>query len=57
MAAKNDITGDAIKTKANSAAYAENIELIFGKKEKKDDSEYWAKLDAETKEKMDKDNE
>lgn len=34
MAAKNDITGDLIKTKANSdtEAYADGWERIFGKK-------------------------
>ena len=32
MTAKNDITGDLIKTKANSAAYCKNITSIFGDK-------------------------
>ena len=29
---KNDITGDAIKTRKNSKAYERNHEKIFGKK-------------------------
>lgn len=34
MAAKNDITGDSIKTKTgNEKAYAEGWERIFGKKD------------------------
>ena len=33
MAAKNDITGDTIQTKASSSAYRDNWESIFGKKE------------------------
>jgi hypothetical protein len=32
MVAKNDITGDAIKTRAGSAAYVENYQRIFGDK-------------------------
>ena len=36
MASRNDITGDLIKTKANSntEAYADGWERIFGKKDK-----------------------
>lgn len=49
MVARNDITGDAIQTRATSVAYQENAERIFGKKEKKRDDDYWAKLEAETK--------
>jgi len=34
MAARNDITGDSIKTKSSSQAYRDNWDAIFGKKEK-----------------------
>ena len=34
MAAKNDITGDEIKSRVNSNQYEENWERIFGKKDK-----------------------
>jgi len=33
MAAKNDITGDEIKTKTNTSAYEDGWDRIFGKKE------------------------
>ena len=41
MASRNDITGDLIKTKANSDtdAYADGWERIFGKKNKVVDAE------------------
>jgi hypothetical protein len=48
MAAKNDITGDSIQSKAGSKAFDEGMDRIFGEKKKKDDSEYWAKVNAET---------
>ena len=32
MVAKNDITGDSIKSRTNSKAYQDNYDLIFGKK-------------------------
>ena len=32
MAAKNDITGDSIKSKGSSDAYAKGWDAIFGKK-------------------------
>jgi hypothetical protein len=32
MAARNDITGDAIQTKSVSASYRDNYDLIWGKK-------------------------
>jgi hypothetical protein len=35
MTAKNDVTGDAIKTKIPSKAYRDNWERIFGKTSKK----------------------
>lgn len=35
MVAKNDITGDSIKTKASTKAYDDGYDRIFGKKEKK----------------------
>ena len=34
MAAKNDITGDSIKSKTSTKAYADGWEKIFGKKKK-----------------------
>jgi hypothetical protein len=49
MAAKNDITGDSIQTRAGGKAFDEGMDRIFGEKKKKDDSEYWAKVEAETK--------
>jgi hypothetical protein len=36
MAAINDITGDAIKSKSASQKYYDNYDAIFGKKDKKD---------------------
>ena len=36
MAAKNDITGDAIRSKPSSNKYAEGWERIFGKKSVKE---------------------
>lgn len=36
MTAKNDITGDSIKSKNNSDAYRDNWDRIFGKKDKTD---------------------
>lgn len=32
MVAKNDITGDAIKSRTNNQAYQDNYDLIFRKK-------------------------
>lgn len=32
MSAKNDITGDAIKSKPNTKAFEDNFDKIFGKK-------------------------
>lgn len=34
MAAKNDITGDEIKSKSSTKAYEDNYDRIFGKKKK-----------------------
>jgi hypothetical protein len=34
MAAKNDVTGDSIKSRVNSKAYRDNWDRIFGKKKK-----------------------
>jgi hypothetical protein len=48
MAAKNDITGDSIQSRAGGKAFDEGMDRIFGEKKKKDDSEYWAKVEAET---------
>jgi hypothetical protein len=36
MTAKNDITGDAIKTKSASSAFRENYDRIFKKKSTSD---------------------
>ena len=52
MAAKNDITGDSIQSKAGTKAFDEGMDRIFGEKKKKDDSEYWAKVNAETQAKI-----
>lgn len=49
MVAKNDITGDSIQSRVGSKAYSENVERIFGEKPRKDNSEYFARLAAETK--------
>lgn len=35
MAARNDITGDNIASRANTDTYETNYESIFGKKEKR----------------------
>ena len=35
MTAKNDVTGDSIRTKGYTKAYADGWEKIFGKKKKK----------------------
>jgi hypothetical protein len=53
MATTNDITGDRLVTKGLSKQGVENLEKIFGKKElKKRDDDYWKKLEAETKAKL-----
>ena len=57
MVAKNDITGDSIQSRSNNKAFEENVERIFGgedkqrrlEEKKKADAEYWAKVNAETK--------
>lgn len=57
MAAKNDITGDSIISR-HSKAYEENITKIFGDKseekarKQKEKEEYFARLAAETKAKL-----
>jgi len=38
MATHNDITGDALITKASNENYRNNYDLIFGKKNKKPES-------------------
>lgn len=35
MAAKNDVTGDSIRSKTSSKAYSEGWDKIFGKKKTK----------------------
>jgi len=57
MVAKNDITGDSIQTKASTQAFAEGVDRIFNhseerKKKEKEKSEYFARLAAETKARM-----
>jgi hypothetical protein len=52
MAAKNDITGDTIQTRVGSPVFKDNHETIFGKKAIKDNSEYFARLAAETQARM-----
>lgn len=39
MAAKNDVTGDRIASKANSQEYRDGMDRIFGKKKAKAESE------------------
>lgn len=57
MAAKNDITGDSIISR-HSKLYQENIEKILGDKseekarKQKEKEEYFARLAAETKAKL-----
>lgn len=41
MTAKNDITGDAIKSKPNTDAFEENFDRIFGKKDKTKKEDDW----------------
>lgn len=36
MTAKNDITGDLIKSKGNNSAYSDGWDRIFGKKKQKE---------------------
>jgi len=36
MTARNDITGDELKSKTNSEAYRDNYDRIFGNKRRKD---------------------
>ena len=47
MVAKNDITGDSIKTKVNSKAYSDNYDRIFGKKQKNTTSDFQDILSTE----------
>lgn len=57
MAAKNDITGDSIISR-HSKVYEENMEKIFGDKSEekarkaREKAEYFAKLNAETEDKI-----
>lgn len=37
MTTRNDITGDAIKSRSNNDAYRDNWDRIFGKKKKEND--------------------
>lgn len=38
MAARNDVTGDEIKSKTNNKQYADNWDRIFGKKNKPEEN-------------------
>lgn len=38
MTAKNDITGDLIKSKGNNSAYSDGWDRIFGKKKKQEEA-------------------
>jgi hypothetical protein len=46
MAAKNDVTGDAIKSRVITKAYEEGYERIFGKK-REENKELLNKIDNE----------
>ena len=57
MVAKNDITGDAIQSKASTQAFADGIDRIFDKSKEREEkakekADYFAKLAAETKARM-----
>ena len=39
MTARNDITGDELKSKTNSEAYRDNYDRIFGNKRRKDNEQ------------------
>lgn len=39
MTTMNDVTGDSIRSKAQSKKYRDNYDLIFGKKKKKEVTE------------------
>ena len=63
MVAKNDITGDSIQSKVNSKAYQDNLDKIFGDKSDEkarkalEKAEYFARLSAETEDKLTRYNE
>lgn len=48
MAAKNDITGDAIRSKTSNQKYAEGWERIFGKKKTNGESSNGRTADFES---------
>jgi lauroyl/myristoyl acyltransferase len=58
VVAKNDITGDSIQSRQTTKQYEENLAKIFGDKSEekarkaKEKEEYFAKLAAETKARM-----
>jgi hypothetical protein len=58
MVAKNDITGDAIRSRKNSKSFEDNMDRIFGDKVKererkqKEKDEYFARLKVETEDKL-----
>lgn len=41
MVAKNDVTGDSIRSKVPSKEYKDNYDKIFGKKEDKEEPKEW----------------
>jgi hypothetical protein len=47
VTAKNDVTGDLIKTKSSSQQYRDNWDLIFRKKEKEPEEKDEKVLDKE----------
>ena len=51
MTAKNDVTGDLIKTKTSNKLYEEGWERVFGKKEPKTDDKWDSNTEEDQKEK------
>lgn len=47
MTAKNDITGDLIKSKGNNSAYSDGWDRIFGKKKKEEALDEMVKINQE----------
>lgn len=53
MTAKNDITGDSIRSKTSSDAYRSNYDLIFGKNKSQIDSKDDELTDTDADSKVD----
>jgi hypothetical protein len=47
MTAKNDVTGDLIKSKTNSNAYSDGWDRIFGKKKKEEALDEMVRINQE----------